>query len=64
MGGFTTYSAFNQETLQYLQQGAWATAALYVAATLSSAWPRARWAWWRRELGAGEALALPTRRAG
>ena len=34
LGGFTTYSAFNQETLQYLQQGAWATAALYVAATL------------------------------
>jgi CrcB protein len=34
MGGFTTYSAFNYETLQYLQQGAWATAGLYVAATL------------------------------
>ena len=34
MGGFTTYSAFNYETLQYLQQGAWATAALYVVTTL------------------------------
>jgi fluoride exporter len=34
MGGFTTYSAFSYETLQYLQQGAWATAGLYVAATL------------------------------
>ena len=34
MGGFTTYSAFNYETLRYVQQGAWATAGLYVAATL------------------------------
>jgi CrcB protein len=34
MGGFTTYSAFNYETLRYLQQGAWMTAGLYVAATL------------------------------
>ena len=34
MGGFTTYSAFNYETLQYVQQGAWATAALYVVTTL------------------------------
>ena len=34
MGGFTTYSAFNYETLQYVQQGAWATAGLYVATTL------------------------------
>jgi fluoride exporter len=23
MGGFTTYSSFNYETIQYLQQGAW-----------------------------------------
>ena len=34
MGGFTTYSAFNYETLHYLQQGAWVAAGLYVAATL------------------------------
>ena len=34
MGGFTTYSTFNYETLQYLQQGAWAAAGLYVATTL------------------------------
>ena len=34
MGGFTTYSAFNYEALQYVQQGAWATAGLYVVATL------------------------------
>jgi|SRR5690348_10044820 CrcB protein len=34
MGGFTTYSAFNYETLHYLQQGAWATAGFYVVTTL------------------------------
>jgi fluoride exporter len=34
MGGFTTYSTFNYETLQYLQGGAWAMAGLNVAATL------------------------------
>ena len=34
MGGFTTYSTFNYETLQYLQEGAWAMAGLNVASTL------------------------------
>ena len=34
MGGFTTYSTFNYETLQYLQAGAWAMAGLNVAVTL------------------------------
>ena len=34
MGGFTTYSAFNYETLRFLETGAWGTAALYVGATL------------------------------
>ena len=34
MGGFTTYSAFNQETLRFLQTGAWTTAVVYVVATL------------------------------
>jgi fluoride exporter len=34
MGGFTTYSTFNYETLQYLQEGAWGLAGLNVAATL------------------------------
>jgi CrcB protein len=34
MGGFTTYSTFNYETLQYLQEGAWAMASLNVVATL------------------------------
>jgi fluoride exporter len=34
MGGFTTYSTFNYETLQYLQEGAWPLAGLNVAVTL------------------------------
>jgi CrcB protein len=35
MGGFTTYSAFNYETSQYLRNGASGLAALYVVATLA-----------------------------
>ena len=34
-GGFTTYSAFNYETMQSLQQGAWARAAASVLATMT-----------------------------
>jgi CrcB protein len=34
MGGFTTYSAFNQETLRYLEEGAVGPALLYLVATL------------------------------
>jgi fluoride exporter len=34
LGGFTTYSAFNFETLQLLQARAWRVAALYVGLTL------------------------------
>jgi CrcB protein len=34
MGGFTTYSTFNYETLQYLREGALLLAALNVAGTL------------------------------
>ena len=34
LGGFTTYSAFNQETLTRIEQGAWSLAAINVAATL------------------------------
>jgi CrcB protein len=34
MGGFTTYSTFNYETIEYLQDGAFALAGLNVAATL------------------------------
>ncbi|HET7042046.1 MAG TPA: CrcB family protein, partial [Gemmatimonadales bacterium] len=34
MGGFTTYSTFNYETLQYLQQSEWLAAFTNVAATL------------------------------
>jgi len=34
MGGFTTYSSFNYETLALLQRGAWPLALAYVAATV------------------------------
>ena len=34
LGGFTTYSTFNQETLRMAQEGTWAAAAGYVAITL------------------------------
>jgi len=34
LGGFTTYSSFNYETLRYAQDGAWPRAIGYVAATL------------------------------
>ena len=34
LGGFTTYSAFSQETFAYLQDGAWALGAGYVAVTV------------------------------
>jgi CrcB protein len=34
LGGFTTYSAFNQETLRFFQLGAWATGAAYLASTV------------------------------
>jgi CrcB protein len=34
MGGFTTYSTFNYETMQYLRAGAYALAGLNVAATV------------------------------
>ena len=34
VGGFTTYSAYNYETLRFVQEGAWRTAAAYVLVTL------------------------------
>jgi CrcB protein len=34
LGGFTTYSAFSEETFAFLQGGAWGVAAGYVAVTL------------------------------
>jgi len=38
MGGFTTYSSFNHETLVLAQRGQWGIAAAYVGATLLGAW--------------------------
>jgi len=35
MGGFTTYSTFNYETIRYIQDGAWRLALGNVAATLA-----------------------------
>lgn len=35
MGGFTTYSSFNLETLRLAEQGAWGRAGLYLGATLT-----------------------------
>lgn len=50
MGGFTTYSTFNYETLTQLQEGALAAAAASVAATVFgclaagwAGWAAARW---------------------
>jgi CrcB protein len=34
LGGFTTYSAFSQETFAFLQSGAWGVAVAYAAVTL------------------------------
>lgn len=34
LGGFTTYSTFNYETLVYLREGAWTMAAVNVSATV------------------------------
>lgn len=34
MGGFTTYSTFNYETLTYLQEGGWLLAGLNLSVTL------------------------------
>ena len=34
LGGFTTYSAFNQETLRYLQLGAWGPGLANLGATV------------------------------
>jgi CrcB protein len=34
LGGFTTYSSFNHETIEYARSGAWGMAVLNVAVTL------------------------------
>jgi CrcB protein len=38
LGGFTTYSSFNHETLSLAQRGQWGLAAGYVAATVLAGW--------------------------
>lgn len=38
LGGFTTYSSFNHETVALAQRGQWGVAAAYVGATLVGAW--------------------------
>lgn len=38
MGGFTTYSSFNHETLALAQRGHWGLAFAYVAATVLGGW--------------------------
>jgi CrcB protein len=38
MGGFTTYSSFNYETLKLVQSGAWTSAAANVLLTLLACW--------------------------
>lgn len=34
LGGFTTYSAFNQETLRFFQNGEWIKGEMYIAMTI------------------------------
>jgi fluoride exporter len=36
LGGFTTYSTFNYETLRLFQQDAWLTGALYLGTTVAA----------------------------
>lgn len=36
LGGFTTYSTFNYETLRLFQQDAWLTGAVYLGATVAA----------------------------
>jgi CrcB protein len=38
LGGFTTYSSFNYETMRLAEEGAGATAALNVALTVLGCW--------------------------
>jgi CrcB protein len=38
MGGFTTYSSFNHETLALAQRGQWGLAAAYVGVTVLGGW--------------------------
>jgi CrcB protein len=55
LGGFTTYSSFNYETIALVQGGAWGRAALYVLATVAGclAAGAAGWAIGRAITGSG-----------
>lgn len=46
LGGFTTYSAFNHETLALFHSGMRGTALIYVLATLFGAWAMGALGWW------------------
>jgi CrcB protein len=35
LGGFTTYSAFNEEMLRMMRAGSWGPAAIYMASTIA-----------------------------
>jgi CrcB protein len=55
LGGFTTYSSFNYETIALVQGGAWGRAAIYVLATVAGclAAGAAGWAIGRAITGSG-----------
>ncbi|HYH08928.1 MAG TPA: CrcB family protein [Thermoanaerobaculia bacterium] len=46
LGGFTTYSAFNQETLELLRSGAWGSAAIHVLGTVIGCLLAGFVGWW------------------
>lgn len=46
LGGFTTYSTFNYETLRYLQDGAWGIAVANVAITVIACLVASLLGWW------------------
>lgn len=46
LGGFTTYSSFNQELLLMLRAGSWAAAAGYLAGTVLGCLAAGALGWW------------------
>ena len=55
IGGFTTYSTFNYETLRFVQAGAWPLSAMNIGATVSGCLVAGAlgWTFGRLFLGAG-----------